>query len=149
MCIWIASEGSVTEFSHCRIKLRYEYCIMRSLMICSPHSILFGWTNREEWDVRGTYRVWASGEGYTGFWWGNLREIENMGDPGVYGSILLRWIFRKWDEVVWPGLSWFRIGRGGGHLWMWSWTFGFHKMREISWLTGDGLASQEGLFSME
>jgi len=22
-------------------------------MICSPHQILFGWPNREEWDGRG------------------------------------------------------------------------------------------------
>jgi hypothetical protein len=39
-------------------------------------------------------------EGYTGFWWRNLREIEHMGDPGVDERIILRWIFRKWDEVV-------------------------------------------------
>jgi hypothetical protein len=28
--------------------------------------------------------------------------------------IKLRWIFRKWDVVVWTGLSWLRIGKGGG-----------------------------------
>ena len=27
-----------------------------------------------------------------------------------------RWIFRKWDEGVWTGLIWLRIGTGGGHL---------------------------------
>jgi hypothetical protein len=32
---------------------------------------------------------------------------------------------------------------------MWSWTFGFHKIWEISWLAANRLASQEGLFSME
>jgi hypothetical protein len=30
--------------------------------------------------------------------------------------IILRLIFRKWDVVVWTGLSWLRIGTGGGHL---------------------------------
>jgi hypothetical protein len=35
---------------------------------------------------------------------------------------------------VWTGSIWLRIGIGGRHLWMWQWTFGFHKMREISWL---------------
>ena len=31
------------------------------------------------------------------FWWGNLRERDQLGDPGVDGRIILRWIFRKWD----------------------------------------------------
>ena len=34
---------------------------------------------------------------YTGFWWGSLRERDHLGDPGVEGRIILRWIFRKWD----------------------------------------------------
>ena len=39
-----------------------------------------------------------------------------LGDQGVDGRIILRWIFRKWDVVVWTGSSLLRIGRGGGHL---------------------------------
>jgi hypothetical protein len=35
---------------------------------------------------------------------------------GVDGRIILRWIFRKWEGVVGTGLSWFRIGTGGGHM---------------------------------
>jgi len=31
---------------------------------------------------------------------GNLRERDHLGDPGVDGSIKLRWIFRKWDLGV-------------------------------------------------
>jgi hypothetical protein len=34
-------------------------------------------------------------EAYTGFWWGNLRDRDHWGDPGVDGRIILRWIFRK------------------------------------------------------
>ena len=37
------------------------------------------------------------GEVYTGIWWGNLRERNHLGDPGVDGSVILRWIFMKWD----------------------------------------------------
>jgi len=36
------------------------------------------------------------GEAYTGFWWGNLRERDHLGDPSVDGRIL-RWVSRKWD----------------------------------------------------
>jgi len=38
------------------------------------------------------------------------------GDPGVDGRIIIRWITRKWDLGVWTGLSWLKIGTGGGHL---------------------------------
>jgi hypothetical protein len=34
------------------------------------------------------------GEVYTGFWWGNLRERDHWGDPGVDRRIILRWVFR-------------------------------------------------------
>ena len=50
------------------------------------------------------------------FWWGNLRERDLWGDPGVDGRIILRWIFRKWEGVVGTGWSWLRIGTVGGHL---------------------------------
>jgi len=48
----------------------------------------------------------GKGEAYTGFWWGNLRERETLGDPGVDGRIILRWIFRKLDVV-------YRLDRAG------------------------------------
>jgi hypothetical protein len=37
-------------------------------------------------------------ESYIEFWCGNLRERDLSGDPGINGSIILKWIFRKWDE---------------------------------------------------
>jgi len=36
------------------------------------------------------------GEAYTRFCWGNLRERDQLEDPGIDGRIILRWIFRKW-----------------------------------------------------
>jgi len=58
----------------------------------------------------------GGGEAYTGFWWGNPREEDHWGDPGVDGRIILRWICRKWDVGAWTESIWLRIGTGGGHL---------------------------------
>jgi hypothetical protein len=41
-------------------------------------------------DRRGVYRVW----------WGNVREIDHLGEPGVGGRIILRYSFRKWVGVA-------------------------------------------------
>jgi len=51
-----------------------------------------------------------------GFWWGNLRGKNHLGDPNVDGRIVLKWLFRKWDVGAWTGSSWLRIGTGGEHL---------------------------------
>jgi hypothetical protein len=43
---------------------------------------------------------------YTEFWWGNLRERDHFEDSGVDRRIILRWIFRKWDEGTWIVSRW-------------------------------------------
>ena len=45
---------------------------------------------------------------------GNLRERDHLGDPGVDGWIIIRWIFRKLDVVIWTGSSWLKIGTVAG-----------------------------------
>jgi len=60
--------------------------------------------------------VYGGGEACTGFWWGKLKEREQLGDPGVGGRKILSWIFTKWDVGVWTGSTCLRIETGGGHL---------------------------------
>jgi hypothetical protein len=55
-------------------------------------------------------------EVHIGFWWEDLREGDHLRDPGVDGRIMLKWIFKKWKGGAWTGLSWLRIGTGGGLL---------------------------------
>jgi hypothetical protein len=51
------------------------------------------------------------GDACTGFWWGNLRERDHLGDPDIDGRIILKWIFRKCDLCLRTGWSWLRIGK--------------------------------------
>ena len=36
-----------------------------------------------------------------------------LGRPRCRRGIILKWIFRKWDVVIWTGLIWLRIDTGG------------------------------------
>jgi hypothetical protein len=67
-----------------------------------------GWAGRVAWMGRGEACTW--------FWWGNLRERDHWGDPGVDGRIILRWLLKISMWVLWTGLSWLWIETGGGHV---------------------------------
>ena len=48
------------------------------------------------WERRGIYRILM----------GKAEERDHLEDPGVYGRIILRWIFRKWNGgMVWIDLA--------------------------------------------
>ena len=46
-------------------------------------------------EKRGHLARTGGGELHTEFWWGNLRERNHLGDLGVEGRIILKWIFKK------------------------------------------------------
>jgi hypothetical protein len=58
----------------------------------------------------------GKGQVCTEFWWGNLKEGDRWGDPGVDGMTMLGWNFKKWDVGMRTGLGWLRKGTGGGRL---------------------------------
>jgi hypothetical protein len=55
---------------------------------------------------RGAYRIFV----------GRPEGRNHLEDPGVDGTIILNWIFKKWDGGAWIVLMWLRIGTGGGLL---------------------------------
>jgi hypothetical protein len=57
-------------------------------------------------ESRSVYRVFVR----------SLKERGHLGDPGVDGMMILKWIFRTRDVGVLIVWSWLRIGKGGGHF---------------------------------
>ena len=86
---------------------------MRRLCLCEISEDLITTVCKNE--VGGTCSTYG-GKKYTGFWWGNLRERDHLGDPCADERIILRSIFRKWVVAVRTGSSWLGIGAGGVHF---------------------------------
>jgi len=83
-------------------------------LYCSPNIVRVIKSRRMRW-ARHVARMGVRSGVYM-LLEGNLSERYHLGDPGVDGRIILRWIFRNWDVGVWTGSSWLRIGTGGEHL---------------------------------
>jgi len=100
-----------------------------ALTICTPHWILLGWTNQEEWDGCDMWYTQGNAEMHVEFQWGNLKERYYSEDLGTDGMIILKWT-------------------SGRFLSTWWWTFRFHRMQRLSWIVEEPSACEE-LCSME
>jgi hypothetical protein len=113
--------------------------MMRNCKICIPHQIFLGyqmerkWSEGGVWERRGKYRVWV----------GKTKVKLPRGRPR-----------RRWKDNkiniqqvgwgAWSGLIWLRTWTDSVMLLTLCLTFGFHKMRGISWLAEEFLASVSG-----
>jgi hypothetical protein len=52
-------------------------------------------------------QVWGIGEVHAGFLWENTRKGDHLEESGIDGTIILKWIFKKWNGEAWTGLIWF------------------------------------------
>jgi hypothetical protein len=71
-------------------------------------------TEIEKIEVGGACSAYGGEERHIGFWWGNLRERDHLGDQGVDGRIILRWIFRRWDV---KGMDWIELAQDRNRWW--------------------------------
>ena len=55
---------------------------------------------KEECDGWVMWNVRESREVHTGFWWGDLRERDNLEAIGVDGRVILKFIFKKRDGIL-------------------------------------------------
>ena len=62
-------------------------------LYCSPNIVRVIKSRRIKWV--GHVAHMGERRGVYGFWWGNLRETDHVGDPGIDGRIILRRIFIK------------------------------------------------------
>jgi len=62
------------------------------------------------WHIQGMVEV------HIGFWWGNLRDRDNLEDICTAGKIILKSIFKEWDGETWTRLLSPRIGTSVGHF---------------------------------
>jgi len=81
------------KFGPRRVEVRGEWRkvpkVELNVLYSSPNIIRVIKSRRIRWAGHAARRA---GELYT---WGNLRERDHLGDPGIYGRIVLRWVFRK------------------------------------------------------
>jgi len=74
------------------------------------YEILFGFSNQEERDGLGNVALWGTCGVHTRFCWGDVMEIDRWEGLGVGERIILKMIYKNWDEDS-CGLAWDRDRR--------------------------------------
>jgi hypothetical protein len=72
-------------------ELNDQYCSTTIVLVMKSRRMRWAWHVPRIGEMRGVYRILvekSEGKNY-------------LGDPGVDGRIILRWIFRKWNVGVW------------------------------------------------
>ena len=109
-----------------------DKCTAKSFMVCTPHQI-FGWSRRMKW--AGHVARIEERSGPSGCGWEELREGDHWVNLDVDGRIMLKWVLRQSLGRAWSRMIWLNIGIGGRLLWTRLWTFGFHTLLGICWLS--------------
>jgi hypothetical protein len=93
----LREEGRLRAFDNRVLRRICEWRILRNEelndLYSSPNIVWVIKSRRMRWV--GHVAVRGRGEAYTGIWWGILSERGHLGDPGIDGRIILRWIFRR------------------------------------------------------
>jgi hypothetical protein len=108
---------------------------MKSFTIFTLHHLLCIWWNKNGWDRRDT----LTGRDEKCIQKCNRKpEVKRIfEDPGIDGTIILKWILYKFCMRVWSAIM------------LRSTHTGFHKRRKISWPTKSRSAFREGHCSLE
>jgi hypothetical protein len=53
---------------------------------------------------------------HIGYWWENQKERHRYEDQDVGRWIILKWILKRGDGMVWTGSNWLRLGTSEGLL---------------------------------
>jgi hypothetical protein len=73
----------------------------------SPNVIRVNKSGKPRW--AGHVARMGDTEVHTGFWLGDTREKYYLEDLYLDGSIILKWLSKKWDVATWTELLWLRI----------------------------------------
>jgi hypothetical protein len=144
----------------------YLFCMIIFVFIEGPHSRSYGRTAALKaycatlwWRWRERWSVFFSSNGALVEWnWQGKTEV--LGEKPIpvplcppqiphgptrilcgYVLCILRWILKESVRRAWTEFIWLRTGTSGRLLWIQERTFGFHKIRRISCLAEELLAS--------